>query len=121
LAGGQPEIVHINQLMAGERKLLDYAMLIVPGGFSYGDDLGAGVLWAVDLQQRFAGGDAGVCGKRPSCPGHLQRLSASPRPPRGRGAVGVVAVCEWAEELLDRARPDRSSETCQVWLTEENL
>ena len=52
LAGGAPEIVHINQLLAGERKLLDYAMLIVPGGFSYGDDLGAGVLWAVDLQQR---------------------------------------------------------------------
>ena len=28
-------------------------MLIVPGGFSYGDDLGAGVLWALDLRARF--------------------------------------------------------------------
>lgn len=27
-------------------------MLILPGGFSYGDDLGAGVLWALDLRQR---------------------------------------------------------------------
>ena len=27
-------------------------MLIVPGGFSYGDDLGAGVLWALDLRNR---------------------------------------------------------------------
>ncbi|MBK8985850.1 MAG: phosphoribosylformylglycinamidine synthase subunit PurQ [Chloroflexi bacterium] len=52
LAGGRPEIVHINQLLAGERRLLDYAMLVVAGGFSYGDDLGAGVLWAVDLQRR---------------------------------------------------------------------
>ncbi len=53
LAGGAPEIVHINQLMAGERRLADYGMLVIPGGFSYGDDLGAGVLWALDLRQRF--------------------------------------------------------------------
>ncbi|MFQ5435932.1 MAG: phosphoribosylformylglycinamidine synthase subunit PurQ, partial [Anaerolineae bacterium] len=50
LAGGQPEIVHVNQLLAGERRLTDYAMLVIPGGFSYGDDLGAGVLWAQDLR-----------------------------------------------------------------------
>jgi phosphoribosylformylglycinamidine synthase II/phosphoribosylformylglycinamidine synthase I len=52
LAGGEPEIVHLNQLFAGERNLLDYHMLIVPGGFSYGDDLGAGQLWAQDLRYR---------------------------------------------------------------------
>ncbi|MCC6606614.1 MAG: phosphoribosylformylglycinamidine synthase subunit PurL [Anaerolineae bacterium] len=53
LAGGAPEIVHINQLAAGERRLADYSMLVIPGGFSYGDDLGAGVLWALDLRERF--------------------------------------------------------------------
>ena len=53
LSGGNPEIVHINQLLDNDRKLEDYAMLIVPGGFSYGDDLGAGVLWALDLRARF--------------------------------------------------------------------
>jgi len=52
LAGAEPEIVHINQLLAGERNLLDYHMLVIPGGFSYGDDLGAGVLWALDLRHR---------------------------------------------------------------------
>jgi phosphoribosylformylglycinamidine synthase len=56
LAGGAPEIVHVNQLAAGERRLGDYQMLVVPGGFSYGDDLGAGVLWAVDLGRRGDGG-----------------------------------------------------------------
>ncbi|MCP4362311.1 MAG: phosphoribosylformylglycinamidine synthase subunit PurL [Chloroflexi bacterium] len=50
LAGGQPEVVHVNQLLSGERRLCDYHMLVVPGGFSYGDDLGAGVLWSRDLQ-----------------------------------------------------------------------
>ncbi len=42
LAGGAPEIVHINQLRQGERSMDDYAMLLLPGGFSYGDALGAG-------------------------------------------------------------------------------
>ena len=53
LAGGLPEIVHINQLDTEERDLLDYHMLVVPGGFSYGDDMGAGVLWSLDLKVRF--------------------------------------------------------------------
>ncbi len=53
LAGGAPEIVHVNQLIGGARSLLDYHLLVVPGGFSYGDDLGAGTLWALDLRQRF--------------------------------------------------------------------
>ncbi len=52
LAGGQPEIVHLNQLLAGERRLLDYGFLVLPGGFSYGDDLGAGTLWALALRER---------------------------------------------------------------------
>jgi phosphoribosylformylglycinamidine synthase len=56
LAGGKPEIVHMNQLISGERQLTDYAMLVIPGGFSYGDDLGAGVLWSLDL--RFYLGEA---------------------------------------------------------------
>jgi phosphoribosylformylglycinamidine synthase II/phosphoribosylformylglycinamidine synthase I len=52
LAGGAPEIVHVNQLLNGERKLADYHMLILPGGFSYGDDLGAGTVWAMDVNHR---------------------------------------------------------------------
>lgn len=54
LAGGLSEIVHVNQLVAGERRLLDYQMLVLPGGFSYGDDLGAGKVWAVALRHRLA-------------------------------------------------------------------
>jgi phosphoribosylformylglycinamidine synthase len=52
MAGAQPEVVHVNQLLSGERSLLDYHMLVVPGGFSYGDDLGGGKLWALDLRHR---------------------------------------------------------------------
>ncbi|MCS6849529.1 MAG: phosphoribosylformylglycinamidine synthase subunit PurQ [Anaerolineae bacterium] len=54
LAGGAPEIVHVNQLRAGERRWADYQMLVLPGGFSYGDALGAGRLVALDLNVYFA-------------------------------------------------------------------
>lgn len=50
LAGGAPEIVHINQLRAGSHRIDDYAMLLLPGGFSYGDALGAGARLALDLR-----------------------------------------------------------------------
>lgn len=52
-AGGDPAIVHINSLRDGDSRILDYQMLVLPGGFSYGDDLGAGKLWAVALRHRF--------------------------------------------------------------------
>jgi phosphoribosylformylglycinamidine synthase len=53
LAGGTAEIVHVNQLRQGERRLDDYAMLLLPGGFSYGDALGAGARLALDLRVYF--------------------------------------------------------------------
>lgn len=53
LAGGSAEIVHINQLRRGDRRMDDYAGLLLPGGFSYGDALGAGARLALDLQVYF--------------------------------------------------------------------
>ncbi|MBI3957543.1 MAG: phosphoribosylformylglycinamidine synthase subunit PurQ [Chloroflexi bacterium] len=53
LAGGAPEIVHINQLRARARCFVDYDILLLPGGFSYGDALGAGVRQALDLRVFF--------------------------------------------------------------------
>ncbi len=50
LAGGRADVVHINSIRAGDRQLRDYDMLILPGGFSYGDALGAGVRLALDLR-----------------------------------------------------------------------
>jgi len=52
VAGADPEIVHIDRLLSGERCLDDYRMLVLPGGFSYGDDLGAGRLQAATLRAR---------------------------------------------------------------------
>jgi phosphoribosylformylglycinamidine synthase subunit PurQ / glutaminase len=46
LAGGSADIVHINDLIAGKKKLKDYQIMVFPGGFSYGDDMGSGKAYA---------------------------------------------------------------------------
>lgn len=46
LAGAEAEIVHINDLIDGLKKIKDYQILAVPGGFSYGDDTGSGNAFA---------------------------------------------------------------------------
>ena len=51
LAGGAAEVVHINQLRRGERQMENYAGLLLPGGFSYGDALGAGARLALVLKR----------------------------------------------------------------------
>ncbi len=42
LAGAEADIVHFNEWLAGAVSLRDYQILNFPGGFSFGDDLGAG-------------------------------------------------------------------------------
>lgn len=53
LAGANAEIVPLNFLRTGERQFTDYEILVLPGGFSYADALGAGKLLAIDLQAYF--------------------------------------------------------------------
>ena len=53
LAGADAQIVHINQLKSGEKQWADYQLLVIAGGFSYADALGAGKLLAIDLNAYF--------------------------------------------------------------------
>ena len=50
LAGAEAVRVHINALIDGDARLDDYQILAFGGGFSWGDDHGAGVLQAVRLR-----------------------------------------------------------------------
>ncbi len=50
LAGAQADRVHINTLIAGEVRLDQYQIMAFGGGFSWGDDHGAGVLQAVRMR-----------------------------------------------------------------------
>ncbi len=49
LAGGWPERVHINRLRENPKALHQYQILVVPGGFTYGDDVAAGKILANQL------------------------------------------------------------------------
>lgn len=52
LAGAEPTIVHLNQVLHGQVSIHDFDILNFPGGFSFGDDLGSGVVLANKLRYR---------------------------------------------------------------------
>lgn len=49
LAGADPKIVHINDLLENPKSIHDYQAAAFPGGFSFGDDLGSGQVLALKL------------------------------------------------------------------------
>ena len=77
LAGAAVESVHLERLLAAERDLDEFALVVLPGGFSFGDHLGAGALWAYRLE---AARDA------------LNRFVESGRP--------VLGICNGFQALL---------------------
>ncbi len=92
LAGGRPERIHVNRVVEGDARMDDYGLLVIPGGFSYGDHLGAGKLLAVDLAHRL--GD------------QLAQFVAAGRP--------VIGICNGFQVLvkagiLPGRRADRSA------------
>lgn len=54
LVGARPEIVPMNCLRFRETRLSDFDVLVVPGGFSYGDDVVSGKILAVELMSFLA-------------------------------------------------------------------
>jgi phosphoribosylformylglycinamidine synthase len=71
LAGAIAERVHINSLREQPKQLMHYQVLVIPGGFTYGDDVAAGKILANQLRhflseilQRFRDADRlilGIC------------------------------------------------------------
>jgi phosphoribosylformylglycinamidine synthase len=55
LAGANPRILHIKEVQADPGTLDQQAMVVFPGGFSYGDDLGAGRIQAEEIRSTFLG------------------------------------------------------------------
>lgn len=54
-AGAVTESVHVNRLIGRERRLRDYQVLAIPGGFTYGDDIAAGKVLANELKYKLSG------------------------------------------------------------------
>jgi len=48
-AGAEAARIHVNELRKEPSRLEEFNILVIPGGFSYGDDLGAGKILANEL------------------------------------------------------------------------
>ncbi len=117
-AGAVVELVHINQLIRHERKLSDYQILVVPGGFTYGDDIAAGKVLANELRLklgedilRFTEAGRLILG---ICNGFqvLVKAGALPRLPNGASPrLTVVAndsgrfECRWVHLRVNQQSP----------------
>jgi phosphoribosylformylglycinamidine synthase len=51
LAGAAAERLHVNRLLEAPERIREYQILCIPGGFSYGDDIAAGRIFAQRLGQ----------------------------------------------------------------------
>lgn len=49
-AGSSVESLHINELVSNGRLLLNYQIMVIPGGFTYGDDISAGKILANEIR-----------------------------------------------------------------------
>lgn len=56
LAGASSVFLHVNRLLEDPRQLQEYQLLAVPGGFSYGDDISAGKIFANQITHHLRDG-----------------------------------------------------------------
>lgn len=50
--GAEAHVVHMNRIVKGDPSLKAYDILVLPGGFSYGDYVRAGAIWAKEIVAR---------------------------------------------------------------------
>ena len=55
LAGAEPDLVHINEFVKKRKRLSDYHILALPGGFTYGDDIASGKVLANEIKYKLQG------------------------------------------------------------------
>ncbi|HEY3242367.1 MAG TPA: phosphoribosylformylglycinamidine synthase I [Phycisphaerae bacterium] len=60
VAGAEAQLVHVRELMEDPQRLEQFQVVTIPGGFSYGDDLGAGKILAEQLHLRLEDALRGV-------------------------------------------------------------
>ena len=53
-AGGTPEVIHLNRLLESPNLAAEHQVLCIPGGFSYGDDVAAGRIFANQIRHHLA-------------------------------------------------------------------
>ncbi len=105
-AGGKPTLLHLHELLAGHNNLMNYAAAIVPGGFSYGDHLAAGRIFATllvarlrDQLQAFLEAERPILG---ICNGFQVLTEAGILPNRQPGVRGMAMLENQSSHFEDR-------------------
>lgn len=52
MAGAEVDSALVTELFRKEKQLMDYQIMIIPGGFTYGDDISAGKIMANEIKLR---------------------------------------------------------------------
>jgi phosphoribosylformylglycinamidine synthase subunit PurQ / glutaminase len=96
LVGAQSVYMHVNRLLENPSKLADFQILAIPGGFSYGDDIAAGRIFANQLPhplreplQDFVGAGKPIIG---ICNGFQVLVKTDLLPGRVAGQSGQTAT-----------------------------
>ena len=117
-AGAEVATVHVNQLIRHEKRLSDYQIMVIPGGFTYGDDISAGKVLANELGLklgediiRFVEGGGLILG---ICNGLQALVKAGILPEPSRGDSPQLTLtdndsgkfeCRWVHLGVNRSSP----------------
>ena len=120
-AGGRSELVLLHELLTGTCRLSRYQAAIIPGGFSYGDHLGAGRVFATVLvaQLRDQLAEFLQAGKPMLgvCNGFQVLTEAGILPGRAPGAHGLALLENESAHFEDRMVRLLVTEEPSPWIT----
>jgi phosphoribosylformylglycinamidine synthase I len=54
-AGAKVDLVHVDDLIHRQKSLFNYQIMVIPGGFTYGDDISVGKILANELKLKLGG------------------------------------------------------------------
>ncbi len=92
LSGAAARRVHINALIDGTVSLKDFQIMVFGGGFSWGDDHGAGVVQAVRMKTNLGEKILEFIDAGKSCPRHLQWIPDPCQPGSFAGDLTVTIL-----------------------------
>lgn len=117
-AGAAVSSVHVNRLIRREQRLSEYQIMVIPGGFTYGDDIAAGKVLANELKlklgediMRFIETGGLILG---ICNGFQVLVKAGFLPePSGEGSPRMTLAandsgkfeCRWIHMVVNKANP----------------
>ncbi|MFC1967220.1 phosphoribosylformylglycinamidine synthase I [Chloroflexota bacterium] len=117
-AGAEVTPAHVNRLISHEQRLADYRIMVIPGGFTYGDDIGAGKILANQLKLklgediiRFVEEGGLILG---ICNGFQVMVKAGLLPEPSRDGAGRMTLtnndsgkfeCRWCHLSVNEASP----------------